>query len=295
MTQTLLNGSLAKISFTTSSTYTRRKEEITVQPKPQTRPIPGTPINQSDITNPKIMFSLLTFIIVGLFLSMAGAANLVLSGAMTVNSTITWTELNFYSLIMWVGLFLIFAPLITVITVEGVNYYRRRQRTPVFSPTPREHRRDRPRSLPRRPYRPTSSRMEMPPLDRSQSSSQETPLWPPELTPLRQISPTAPTQTPQQVRPEIPETRPTSTPPTPPSISEMTKGIRRLEAKVKRLQQRVTNPKVPRKYVAVLGEKACKQEVNAQLLEALDSQRAAGRISARFYRRKRKQLTKQSS
>jgi hypothetical protein len=75
----------------------------------------------------------------------------------------------------------------------------------------------------------------------------------------------------------------------------MAKGIRRLEAKVKRLQQRVANPKVPRKYAATLDEKACKQEAKAQLLEALNSQRAAGRISARFYRRKRKQLTKPSS
>ncbi len=230
----------------------------------------------------------------GLFLGVVGAANLVLSGVMTGSPTITWTELNFYSLIMWVGLFLIFTPLITVIVVEGISYYRRTQRTPAFSPTPREHRRDPPRSLPRRPYRPTSSLMEMPPLDRSQLSSQEKPLWPLELAPLRPVPPTSQKQNLHQVRPDLPETSPISTQPSPPSIPEMAKGIRRLEAKVKRLQKRVSNPKVPRKYAATLGEKASRREANDQLLEALNAQRTEGRISNRFYRRKRKKLTEES-
>lgn len=227
-------------------------------------------------------------------LSIVGAVNLVLSGAMTVYPSITWTELNFYSLIMWIGLFLIFTPLITVIVVEIVSYYRRTQRTPAFSPTPREHRRDPPRSLPRRPYRPTSSLMEMPPLDRSQSSSQENPLWPLELAPLRPVPPTSQKQDLHQVPFDKPETSPTSPQPSPPSISEMTKRIRRLEAKVQRLQKRVSNPKVPRKYAETLGEKASRQEANDQLLEALNTQRTEGRISNRFYRRKRKQLAKES-
>lgn len=257
--------------------------------------IPCAPINQTDFTDPKIVCSLIIFIIVGLFLFIVGMANLLFSGVMTVFPFITWTEINFFSLLMWLGLFLIFAPLITVIAIEGISYVRRGQRTPVFPPTPRDRPRDSPRSRPRRQYRPTSHLMEMPPLDQSRSSSQETPLWPPELAPPRPVSPTPPKQTSQQVRPDVPETRPTSTPPSSPSVSEMAKGIRRLEAKVTRLQKRVTNPKVPRKYAATLGEKACKQEANAKLLEALNSQRAEGRISARFYRRKRKQLTKQSS
>ncbi len=230
----------------------------------------------------------------GLFLGIVGAANLVMSGVMTVFPTITWTELNFYSLIMWVGLFLIFTPLITVIVVEAVSYYRRTQRTPAFSPTPREHRRDPPRSLPRRPYRPTSSMMDMPPLDRSQSSSQEKPLWPLELAPLRPVPPTSQEQDLSQVRIDKPEAGPASPQPSPPSLSELTKRIRRLEAKVKRLQKRVSNPKVPRKYAATLGEKASRQEADDQLLEALNTQRTEGRISNRFYRRKRKQLAKES-
>jgi len=213
---------------------------------------------------------------------------------MTVFPSITWTELNFYSLIMWVGLFLIFTPLVTVIVVESVSYYRRTQRTPAFSPTPREHRRNPPQSLPRRPYRPTSGLMEMPPLDRSQSSSQEKPLWPLELAPLRPVPPTTQKQDLHQVHPDKPETSQTSPPPSPPSISELTKRIRRLEVKVKRLQKRVSNPKVPRKYAATLGEKASRREANDQLLEALNVQQKEGRISNRFYRRKRKQLTKES-
>ena len=214
---------------------------------------------------------------------------------MTVFPFISWTEYNLFTLIMWVGLFLIFAPLITVIAVEGVSYFRRRQRTPVFSPTPPEHRQSRPRSLTRRPYRPTFLQMNQPPLQSSEFSSHETPLWPPELAPPRPISSVSQKRPSQQVRPGVPEARPEPDQASLPSVSEMTKGIRRLEAKVKRLQQRVTNPKVPRKYVTTLGEKASKQEANAQLLEALDSQRAEGLISARFYRRKRKQLTKRSS
>jgi hypothetical protein len=257
--------------------------------------IPYVPINQVDFTDPKIVCSLIIFIIVGLFLLIVGMANLLFSGVLTVFPFITWTEINFFSILMWLGLFLIFAPLITVIAIEGISYVRRRQRTPAFPPTPRDSPPSSPRSLPRRQYRPTSPLMEMPPLDRSQFSSQETPLWPPELTPPRPVSPTPPKQTSQQVHPDVPGTRPTSTPSSPSSVSELAKGIRRLEAKVTRLQKRVTNPKVPRKYAAILGEKACKQEANAQLLEALNSQRAEGRISARFYRRKRKQLAMPSS
>ncbi|MFX1299979.1 MAG: hypothetical protein ACFFAL_06375 [Promethearchaeota archaeon] len=211
---------------------------------------------------------------------------------MTLFPSITWTEFNLYSLLMWVGLFLIFAPLITVIAAEGVGYYRRRQRTPVFPTTPLERPRVSPRIPPGRQYRPTSHLMEMPPLNRSESSSQETPLWPPELAPLPSVDPTSPIQSLQQVRPDEPETRPTSTPSSHPSVSEMVKGIHRLEVKVTRLQKRVSNPKVPRKYASILGEKACRQEANAQLLEALNSQRTEGRISTRFYQRKRKQLTK---
>lgn len=261
---------------------------------PHTRPIPGIPINQSVITDPKIVCSLIVFIIVGLILAIVGAVNLVISRAMTVFPFLMWTELTYHTLIMWVGLFLIFAPLIAVILVEGVSYVRRRQRTPVFSPTPREHRRDPPRSLPQRPYRPTSSRMDMPPLNRSQSPSQEKPLWPLELAPLRPDSPTSQKQDRHQVRPDLPETSTTSPQPSPPSIPEIAKRIRRLEAKVKRLQKRVSNPKVPWKYAATLGEKASRQEANDQLLEALNAQRTEGRISNRFYRRKRKQLTKDS-
>ncbi len=261
---------------------------------PHTRPIPNTSINQSDITDPKIVCSLVLFITVGLILAIVGAANLVLSGAMTVFPFISWTDFTFHTLIMWIGLFLIFVPLITVIAVGGVSYYRSRQRTPVFSFTPREHRQERPRSLPRRPYRPTSIGMGQPPLDRSQSSSQEKPLWPLKLAPLRPVPPTSQKQDFHQVRPDLPETSPTSPPPSPPSISEMTKRVRRLEAKVKRLQKRVSNPKVPRKFAATLGEKASRREANDQLLEALNTQRTEGRISNRFYRRKRKQLTKDS-